>query len=113
MDNNVIDNPSIHHQSQHISDGGPAYRCRVENEDREVDQTLLTALQAFAPYTIGTNWGVAMHPALIGNVGKYRRYDYTSLRDLLRLVRNKRSHYRELPPSLQRTLGPIPDGYLR
>lgn len=47
------------------------------------------------------------HPA-----GKYRRYDYSSLRDLLRVVRNKHSHFRELPPDLQARMGPIPDGFL-
>lgn len=45
-------------------------------------------------------------------VGKYRRYDFSSLRDLLRVVRNKHSHFRELPPDLQARLGPIPDGFL-
>ena len=44
--------------------------------------------------------------------GKYRRYDFSSLRDLLRVVRNKHSHFRELPPDLQSRLGPIPDGFL-
>lgn len=44
--------------------------------------------------------------------GKYRRYSYTSLRDLLRVIRNKHSHYRELPAELQRRLGTIPEGFL-
>lgn len=43
---------------------------------------------------------------------RYRRYDYTALRDLLRLVRNKRSHFRELPQALQRRMGPLPETYL-
>lgn len=41
-----------------------------------------------------------------------RRYDFTSLRDLLRVIRNKRSHFREMPASLQALLGPIPHGFL-
>jgi len=50
---------------------------------------------------------------LIVNLGRYRRYDYTSLRDLLRVVRNKKNHFREMPESLQRAMGPVPEGYYR
>ncbi len=89
---------------------------RVENEDREPDQTLLAALEAHAyaalrppnaPTTgpaslispnwgtavepelvanLGRYWGTAVEPELVANLGRYRRYDYTSLRDLLRVV---------------------------
>ncbi|GJD09403.1 Serine/threonine-protein kinase/endoribonuclease IRE1 [Galdieria sulphuraria] len=37
-----------------------------------------------------------------------RNYDTTSVSDLLRLIRNKRSHYNELPSSVQRVLGLLP-----
>ena len=43
---------------------------------------------------------------------KYRKYNTTSVRDLLRAMRNKRHHYRELPEELRDTLGDIPDGYM-
>lgn len=43
--------------------------------------------------------------------GKYRRYDFTSLKDLLRVIRNKHSHYRELPIYLQEKLGTVPEGF--
>lgn len=62
---------------------------------------------------VSPNWGAAVDPDLIVNLGKYRRYDYTSLRDLLRVVRNKKNHFREMPESLQRAMGPVPDGYYR
>ena len=42
-----------------------------------------------------------MDHALLGNLGKYRRYNYHSVRDLLRVIRNKCNHYRELPPELK------------
>ncbi len=87
--------------------------CRVENEDREPDQSLLSALEAYAVSAIGTNWGAAVDADLIANLGRYRRYDYTCLRDLLRVIRNKRNHFREMPELLQQLLGPIPDGFYR
>jgi hypothetical protein len=88
----------------------------VEFEDREPDQGLLTALESFRPSALGgagANWGAAVEAELIVNLGKYRRYDYTSLRDLLRVVRNKKNHFREMPEPLQRAMGPVPDGYYR
>jgi hypothetical protein len=50
---------------------------------------------------------------LLGNLGRYRRYRACSLRDLLRVIRNKHNHWRELPEPLQARLGPPPDGFLR
>jgi serine/threonine-protein kinase/endoribonuclease IRE1 len=50
---------------------------------------------------------------LVGNLGRYRRYDYTCLRDLLRVVRNKRNHFREMPDSLQQLMGPLPNGFYK
>ncbi|KAG2484704.1 hypothetical protein HYH03_016532 [Edaphochlamys debaryana] len=120
---------------------------RIENEDREPDQSLLEALESHARVALAgpgpapgdawaeppqastaaspataallaalaplPNWGAAVPSELVANLGRYRRYDYTSLRDLLRVVRNKRNHFREMPPSLQAMLGPIPGGFLR
>lgn len=89
---------------------------RVENEDREPDPSLLEALESFTPAALAPgppNWAACVHPDLIANLGRYRRYDYSSLRDLLRLVRNKRNHYRELPAGVQALLGPLPEGYYR
>ena len=47
---------------------------------------------------------------LIENLGRYRKYNQSSLRDLLRVIRNKHNHFRELPESLQAKLGPPPSG---
>ncbi len=38
-------------------------------------------------YCLVPNWGGSVEPQLVANLGRYRRYDYTSLRDLLRVVR--------------------------
>ena len=50
---------------------------------------------------------------MIANLGKYRKYHGSSLRDLLRVIRNKHNHFREMPPDLQQRLGPLPEGFLR
>lgn len=87
---------------------------RVEGEDRSGDGTMYASLEALSPGVVGAagSWAVPLDSGLISNLGKYRRYDFSSLRDLLRVVRNKHSHFRELPTELQQRIGPIPDGFL-
>jgi serine/threonine-protein kinase/endoribonuclease IRE1 len=88
---------------------------RVELEDREQDRTLLAALEARGGGGIPgvpMPWDAALHPALLDNLSRYRRYDGRSVRDLLRVVRNKRAHWRELPPAARAVLGPPPGPFL-
>jgi len=87
---------------------------RVELEDRMSDRTLVRALEARATKAIQTpDWTKKLDARLLENMGRYREYDGGSLRDLLRVIRNKAVHYRELPPKLQRVLGSYPDGFWR
>lgn len=87
---------------------------RVELEDRMSDRTLVRALEARATKAIRTpDWTKKLDARLLENMGRYREYDGGSLRDLLRVIRNKAVHYRELPPKLQRVLGSYPDGFWR
>lgn len=75
---------------------------RVELEDRESGTGLLKALESIAPIALGaTKWDEKMEPAFIANIGYYRRYKFDSVRDLLRVMRNKLNHYRELPREIQ------------
>ncbi|KAK9713413.1 hypothetical protein RND81_06G025700 [Saponaria officinalis] len=84
---------------------------RVELEDRESNSDILNALESVAPVAIGTRWNEKMEPDFINNIGHYRRYKYESVRDLLRVLRNKLNHYRELPANIQTLLGSVPDGF--
>ncbi|KAK9284681.1 hypothetical protein L1049_023857 [Liquidambar formosana] len=84
---------------------------RVELEDRESDSDLLKALESIAPMALGAKWDEKMEPAFIANIGRYRRYKFDSVRDLLRVMRNKLNHYRELPKEIQEILGPVPEGF--
>ncbi len=80
---------------------------RVENEDREPDKRLLQALESLAPAALQLspaaeqelrrknatwqpstvcNWGQSVDEELVLNLYRYRRYDYTTVRDLLRVV---------------------------
>ncbi|KAL0440473.1 UNVERIFIED_CONTAM: Serine/threonine-protein kinase/endoribonuclease IRE1a [Sesamum latifolium] len=52
-----------------------------------------------------------MDVAFINDIGRYRRYKFDSVRDLLRVIRNKLNHYRELSKEIQAILGPVPEGF--
>lgn len=84
---------------------------RVELEDREVYSDILKALENIGPVALGGNWDEKMETKFIDNIGHYRRYKFNSIRDLLRVIRNKLNHYRELPNEIQEILGPVPDGF--
>ena len=44
-------------------------------------------------------------------MAKYRKYDTSSVRDLLRVMRNKRSHFHELPVATKELMSPLPSGF--
>ncbi|KAJ2826904.1 bifunctional endoribonuclease/protein kinase ire1 [Coemansia erecta] len=58
-------------------------------------------------------WDRRLDTHLRRDLGKFRKYDGTRLRDLLRIIRNKKNHYQDMPPPLREALGDIPDDYLR
>ncbi|CAM6021866.1 unnamed protein product [Sphagnum balticum] len=84
---------------------------RVELEDREDNSAVLAAVEAIGPIALGGTWDVHLDPDLLENLRRYRRYNFNSVRDLLRVIRNKSNHYRELPQNVQDLLGPVPEGY--
>ncbi|XP_011011183.1 PREDICTED: serine/threonine-protein kinase/endoribonuclease IRE1a [Populus euphratica] len=85
---------------------------RVELEDRVSDSDILKALEGIAPTALGGGkWNEKMEPVFITDIGRHRRYKFDGIRDLLRVIRNKLNHYRELPNEIQELLGPVPEGY--
>lgn len=84
---------------------------RVELENREQQSDLLQALESVASLAIGGTWDSKLDSGFLENIGRYRRYKFDSVRDLLRVIRNKLNHYREIPNSVQELLGTIPEGF--
>ncbi|EOA19936.1 hypothetical protein CARUB_v10000187mg [Capsella rubella] len=84
---------------------------RVELENREEGSQLLAALESTAAVTLNGRWDEKLDSIFLDNIGRYRRYKFDSIRDLLRVIRNKLNHYRELPKELQELLGSVPDGF--
>lgn len=84
---------------------------RVELEDRENESRLLKELESIGTVALNGKWDEKMESAFINNIGRYRRYKFDSVRDLLRVIRNKLNHYRELPSDIQEILGQVPEGF--
>lgn len=58
-------------------------------------------------------WDGRLPRELLEDAGRFRRYDTGSLRDLLRLIRNRRHHFKELPPHIQATMGESPVAFVQ
>jgi serine/threonine-protein kinase/endoribonuclease IRE1 len=56
-------------------------------------------------------WRERVPHELLVDAKQFRSYK-NSVRDLLRCIRNKAHHFRELPADLQQRMGPVPDGYM-
>jgi len=77
---------------------------RVEKED--VTGVVLETLETGAECVCGEgDWRSVVDDEVTADLRKYRSYRGDSVRDLLRALRNKRHHFRELSPEAQRLLG--------
>lgn len=86
---------------------------RFEIESKDPPSPLLTKLEkGVRPHVIGWDWIKKLDRSLVENLGKYRRYESGSVRDLMRVIRNKKHHYQDLPDHVRTALGDLPDGFL-
>jgi len=78
-----------------------------------VDRSLLRSLESCAEDAIGgQTWAAKLDPEFLANLGRYRKYNPGSLRDLLRVIRNKHNHFREMPEGLQERVGRTPEAFV-
>ncbi len=74
---------------------------------------LVLAVESGAAEVVGRAWDVRLDTGLLADVNRYRKYDTASVRDCLRILRNKRHHFHELPVEVQRLMAPLPGGLYR
>jgi serine/threonine-protein kinase/endoribonuclease IRE1 len=84
---------------------------RIEKEPYDSD--IVKYLEQNSIDVVRGDWKRHISIELQSDLKKFRSYRGTSVKDLLRALRNKRHHYRELDEDLQRSLGSIPDGFVR
>ncbi|GJN07487.1 hypothetical protein PR202_ga25323 [Eleusine coracana subsp. coracana] len=70
--------------------------------EKTSETDLINALESIGPVAFGGKWGEKLDPALVTDMGRYRKYNFESIRDLLRYIRNKSGHYRELSDDLKK-----------
>jgi len=56
------------------------------------------------------NWDRILESSVMRDLQNYRQYDFKSTKELIRVIRNKKNHYYELPMDSKITLGKMPDG---
>lgn len=57
--------------------------------ERDPPAPTLVTLEKQARSIVGDDWQKALDRTFLDNLGKYRKYDGASVRDLLRVLRNK------------------------
>eukprot|EP00111_Clytia_hemisphaerica_P015843 TCONS_00046798-protein len=83
---------------------------RIEKEKEDAD--ILKALQKNSIAVVRGDWKMHIGAELQEDLRRFRTYQGVQVRDLLRAMRNKKHHYRELPEKLRESLGTIPDQYV-
>ncbi|XP_064627806.1 serine/threonine-protein kinase/endoribonuclease IRE1-like [Lineus longissimus] len=83
---------------------------RIEKEAADCEVVL--SLEHCGLPVVQNDWRKHITVELQNDLRKYRTYKGNSVRDLLRAMRNKKHHFRELPPEVQRSLGDIPDQFV-
>lgn len=74
--------------------------------------TKLLAVERNASQLVGISWDRLLHDDLMSNVQRFRTYDPSSVRDLLRLIRNKHHHFDELSSILKESIGSKSEGLM-
>jgi serine/threonine-protein kinase/endoribonuclease IRE1 len=82
------------------------------SEAASVVTTNLLAIERGASQIVGTAWDACLDADLLTNVQRFRTYDVSSVRDCLRLIRNKHHHYEELPTTVKARIGSNAEGLL-
>ncbi|XP_030881210.1 serine/threonine-protein kinase/endoribonuclease IRE2 isoform X2 [Leptonychotes weddellii] len=82
--------------------------------EKESEQgPLVTALEAGGSAVVRGDWHKHISVPLQTDLRRFRTYKGTSVRDLLRAMRNKKHHYRELPMEVRQVLGHVPDSFVQ
>eukprot|EP01038_Epipyxis_sp_PR26KG_P006944 gene6944-9498_t len=77
-------------------------------EQESADSHLMLMIESNAMSIVGSRWDRKLDSLLLEDMGKYRKYDANSVRDLLRVIRNKKHHYHELSIEIKNTVGSMP-----
>lgn len=83
---------------------------RIDKEERTSE--ILRRVERRSKEIFGYDWINCLSQDLQTDLRNFRKYKSNSTCHLLRAIRNKRHHYRELSAELKASLGEIPDGFM-
>ncbi|KAL4240931.1 Serine/threonine-protein kinase/endoribonuclease IRE1 [Mactra antiquata] len=83
---------------------------RIEKESEE--STVVKKLEWGGDRVVKGDWRKHISMELQNDLRKFRTYKGQNVRDLLRAMRNKKHHYRELPEEVKNSLGSVPDQFV-
>ncbi|ESN90088.1 hypothetical protein HELRODRAFT_116619 [Helobdella robusta] len=81
-------------------------------EKKPDDDIYVIRLESNGMKVVHFDWTKKISSDFIADMRKFRTYKRHSVRDLLRVIRNKKHHYRDLSAELKESIGSIPDGYV-
>ncbi|XP_076451034.1 serine/threonine-protein kinase/endoribonuclease IRE1-like [Babylonia areolata] len=84
---------------------------RIEKE--EETSPVVENLEKNGLFVVKFDWRKAITVELQNDLRRFRTYKGRSVRDLLRAMRNKKHHYRELPEEVKASLGRVPDEFVQ
>lgn len=85
-------------------------RFEIEIKDPEskfIDKLTVTSNKIIK----NKDWSTKFNKEFMDNLGKYRKYRFDRVVDLLRAFRNKYHHFMDMPQPLMKEMGPIPGGF--
>lgn len=85
---------------------------RFETLERNPPAFALELLEQNASSVVGTDWRRRFDRTFLDDLGKFRTYNSASVQDLLRVLRNKKHHFQDMPLALKKQLSPMPEGFL-
>lgn len=83
---------------------------RIEKE--MPDSQVVQSLELGGSEVVKKDWRKNITEELQNDLRKFRTYKGENVRDLLRAMRNKKHHYRELPDNVKASLGAVPDQFV-
>jgi serine/threonine-protein kinase/endoribonuclease IRE1 len=82
-------------------------------EKLSFEDALVQRLELGAGQVVRGDWRRHICDPLQKDLRRFRNYRGNSVRDLLRAIRNKKNHYRELPEDVKASLGTVPDAFMQ
>lgn len=84
---------------------------KLEKRD-EASEMVRSEMKTVESEVFHSDWLEKLDGEIVQNLQQRRRYNGTSMEDLIRAIRNKRAHYEETSQQIKEIFGELPDKFL-